>query len=178
MEHLSNDRFETSKRWKSLYIRVNTAVSFYFCLAFSSNGNLLKCLLIKRDLRVRKLFFVSILGKFFWTFSIFSNRLGAIVSHVKIPSLQCLSSVLSAFAIGIIDNPLGIARTVAKNACGICVFPLESFRFKRLRSPPSGNRSMFHRCADSMKYPFYREASLPTICYAVYWMSLYWIEKK
>lgn len=171
MEHLSNDR---SKRWK-IYVLIKQ--SRFISVSLSRLMGIC-CLLIKRDLRVRKLFFVSILGKFFWTFSIFSNRLGAIVSHVKIPSLQCLSSVLSAFAIGIIDNPLGIARTVAKNACGICVFPLESFRFKRLRSPPSGNCSMFHRCADSMKYPFYREASLPTICYAVYWMSLYWIEKK
>ena len=106
------------------------------------------------------------------------GTLGSIAWHLKIPSLQCLSSILSAFAIGIIDNPLGVARTVAKNARGICVFPLESFRFKRLRSSPSGNRPMFHRCATRWNILFYREASLPTICYAVYWMSLYWFEKK
>lgn len=104
------------------------------------------------------------------------GTLGSIARHLKIPSLQCLSSILSAFAIGIIDNPLGVARTVAKNARGICVFPLESFRFKR--SSPSGNRPMFHRCATRWNILFYREASLPTICYAVYWMSLYWFEKK
>ena len=88
----------------------------------------------------------------------FLNTWLSIVWHLKIPcfSSNVLASILSAFAIGIIDNPLGIARTVAKNAWGICVFPLESFRFKNAYAlhPPETVRCFIDARLDEISFFF------------------------
>lgn len=156
-----------------------------------SNWNLLKCKFVTRQSNFMRLacninFFRFVSNSFLKDLNFckhpFLNTWLSIVWHLKIPcfSSNVLASILSAFAIGIIDNPLGIARTVAKNAWGICVFPLESFRFKNAYAlhPPETVRCFIDARLDEISFFFYREASLPTICYAVYWMSLYWLEKK